>query len=192
MKRKVPLAATLVVLVAVGIMVRLGLWQVDRLHQKQAILAQYAAAQADRTVRPWPAAGSAVVPYSLVGADCLLGGRSAPVAGQNGAREAGWAHVAPCALADGTEVSVVLGWSSQPEPVTWPGGAVTGTFVPHDKTRPRIIAAPPLAGLAANARPDPRSLPNNHLAYAVQWFAFAFVALVIYGLALRKRWANVR
>jgi surfeit locus 1 family protein len=37
----------------------------------------------------------------------------------------------------------------------------------------RLVADPPLAGLAANAAPDPSDIPNNHLAYAVQWFLFA-------------------
>jgi surfeit locus 1 family protein len=41
--------------------------------------------------------------------------------------------------------------------------------------------------LQANAAPDPRDVPNNHLSYAVQWFLFATTAIVIYGLALRKR-----
>jgi surfeit locus 1 family protein len=40
------------------------------------------------------------------------------------------------------------------------------------------------------ARPDPRDIPNNHLAYAVQWFLFATVAAVIYALALAKRLAG--
>ena len=48
--------------------------------------------------------------------------------------------------------------------------------------------APPQAGLTQLAAPDPRDVPNNHLSYAVQWFLFAVTALVIYGLALRKRW----
>ena len=50
-----------------------------------------------------------------------------------------------------------------------------------------MIADPPLAGLEANARPDPASIPNNHLSYAIQWFLFALTALVIYAIALRKR-----
>jgi cytochrome oxidase assembly protein ShyY1 len=29
--------------------------------------------------------------------------------------------------------------------------------------------------------------PMGHLSYAIQWFAFATIALVIYGLALRKK-----
>ena len=35
--------------------------------------------------------------------------------------------------------------------------------------------------------PDPTLLPNNHLAYAGQWFFFALTALVIYVMVLRKR-----
>ena len=37
------------------------------------------------------------------------------------------------------------------------------------------------------ARPDPSDLPNNHLAYAGQWFFFAITAFIIYVLALRRR-----
>jgi surfeit locus 1 family protein len=43
-------------------------------------------------------------------------------------------------------------------------------------------------GLKPSPLPDPSSVPNNHLSYAVQWFIFAAIALIIYGLALRKRW----
>jgi surfeit locus 1 family protein len=51
----------------------------------------------------------------------------------------------------------------------------------------RLIAETPQAGLEPLAPPDPGDLPNNHLAYAVQWFFFAATALVIYVLALRRR-----
>jgi cytochrome oxidase assembly protein ShyY1 len=54
----------------------------------------------------------------------------------------------------------------------------------------RLIADPPLAGLEANAVPDPASMPNNHFGYAIQWFLFALTALTIYVLALRKRLAG--
>jgi cytochrome oxidase assembly protein ShyY1 len=30
-------------------------------------------------------------------------------------------------------------------------------------------------------------MPNNHLAYAVQWFLFAAIALIIYIIAVRRR-----
>lgn len=47
------------------------------------------------------------------------------------------------------------------------------------------------AGAAQSAWPEPSPLsvaavPNNHRAYAVQWFAFAAVLAVIYGLYLRR------
>jgi surfeit locus 1 family protein len=51
-----------------------------------------------------------------------------------------------------------------------------------------LIARVPATDLKAAAPPSPDDVPNNHLAYAVQWFFFAAVALVIYALALRKRW----
>ena len=50
----------------------------------------------------------------------------------------------------------------------------------------KVVASEPIAGLQPLARPDPRDLPNNHLAYAGQWFFFALTALVIYFLAIRK------
>ena len=62
-----------------------------------------------------------------------------------------------------------------------------GFVAPGADDEVRLIASPPMAGLAANARSDPRDMPNNHLAYAVQWFIFAAMAAVIYVLAVRKR-----
>ena len=40
----------------------------------------------------------------------------------------------------------------------------------------------------ASAPPSPDTIPNNHLSYAIQWFLFAGIALIIYTLALRQRW----
>jgi surfeit locus 1 family protein len=50
-----------------------------------------------------------------------------------------------------------------------------------------IVSDTGLAGLKPSPRPDPAEVPNNHLAYAVQWFLFAAVAVIIYPLALRYR-----
>jgi surfeit locus 1 family protein len=52
----------------------------------------------------------------------------------------------------------------------------------------RLVAATPGPGLMASAPPSPDIIPNNHLSYAVQWFLFAGIAVLIYGLALRQRW----
>ena len=51
----------------------------------------------------------------------------------------------------------------------------------------RLVAATPGPGLSASAPPSPVTIPNNHLSYAIQWFLFAGIALVIYVLALRGR-----
>ena len=50
----------------------------------------------------------------------------------------------------------------------------------------------PLAGLAPNPGPDLSAIPNNHLAYAGQWFFFAAVAGIIYTLAVRRRITSPR
>ena len=50
-----------------------------------------------------------------------------------------------------------------------------------------VVADTPPAGLAPNGKPDIASVPNNHLAYAGQWFFFAAIAAIIYVLALGRR-----
>jgi len=49
------------------------------------------------------------------------------------------------------------------------------------------VAASAPAGLEPAAPPSPKIIPNNHRSYAVQWFSFAAIALIIYALALQKR-----
>ena len=185
--RRLPIIPTLIVLVAVAIMMRLGFWQIDRLHQKEALLERYAAAQAMSADVPFPRDADAAVPmlYRRSTLNCLRASGASAVAGRNTRSESGMAHTAICTRSDGGEALVVLGWSRSPAEALWAGGTISGVVAPG----PRLVADPPLAGLAANARPDPTDLPNNHLSYAAQWFLFAATALVIYGLALRKRLA---
>ncbi len=185
--RRIPLLPTLVVLAAVAVMVWLGVWQLQRLHWKEDLLAKYIAAQSSTAVQPWPHNGIVPLSYSQVRTDCLKVTAQSAISGQNVAKRPGWAHVVDCEVAGGGRAKVILGWSLRPDPVTWPGGAMAGTYFDKGELGVVIVADPPLAGLAANARPDPRDLPNNHLSYAVQWFLFALTALVIYALALRKR-----
>ena len=99
-------------------------------------------------------------------------------------------------------MAVQLGTTRDPVArVAWSGGAVSGLITHAPDTRsligaladrrppPLMLVAdrPPGAGRAANAPPSLDAIPNNHLAYAVQWFFFAAVASVIYLLALRRR-----
>ena len=53
-----------------------------------------------------------------------------------------------------------------------------------------LVSAAAAPGLEPSAKPSPADIPNNHRAYAVQWFLFAGVALLIYALALRRRWSS--
>jgi surfeit locus 1 family protein len=187
--RRLPVLATLIVLVAVGIMVRLGLWQMDRMHEKDALLARYAQAANLPAAESFPQGRGAAEPvlYRRAQVDCVAVTGTTSIAGRSAGGEAGMAHVAHCRLAGGGSADVVLGWSRAPNAPAWRGGPAMGTIAPG----PRLIADPPLAGLAASARPDPADIPNNHWSYAVQWFLFAGTALVIYALALRKRLAGL-
>jgi cytochrome oxidase assembly protein ShyY1 len=185
---RLPKLATLLVLVAVAIMIRLGFWQLHRLHEKEALLAHYAAAQAMSADVPFPqdAEAAQAVLYRHSRIDCREVKAITATAGHNARGESGMAQAADCLLADGGKARVVMGWSRSPDTPDWRGGEVMGVIAPG----PRLVADPPLAGLEANARPDPADIPNNHLSYAVQWFLFATTALVIYALAVRKRLAG--
>jgi len=185
--RRVPIIPTVIVLLAVAVMVRLGFWQLDRLAQKEALLANYAAAQtmfADAAFPQDQAAAQALL-YRHSTVSCLKVTEASSRSGRSATGATGFARMVTCDLVGGGKALVVLGWSSGPVSPAWQGGAVQGIIAPG----PRLVADPPLAGLQANSKPDPSEIANNHLAYAVQWFLFALTALVIYGLALRKRLA---
>ena len=189
MIRRLPVIPTLIVLVAVAVMVRLGFWQLERKAEKEALLARYERAIAMSSTVPWPRndADTDRALYRRTRIECLRVLDQTTVSGQDAAGTPGIAHVASCELAGGGAARVVLGWSRQPGAAAWSGGTVDGAIAPG----PRLVAMPALAGLAQNRLPSPADLPNNHLAYAVQWFIFALTALVIYALALRKRLAGV-
>jgi surfeit locus 1 family protein len=188
--RRIPVFATLIVLIAVGIMIRLGFWQLDRMHEKDALLARYAAESANPQPVAFPAAdprAAEAVLYrrSRVACQSVIAMQS--IAGRNDRGQLGYVHVALCGIGAGNTAHVQTGWSASPNPPRWGGGDATGTIAPFGEGFAKLVADPPLAGLAASARPDPNDLPNNHWSYAIQWFLFALTALVIYAIALRKR-----
>lgn len=189
MTRRIPIVATIVVAAAVLTMIALGVWQLQRKEWKEGLIARYQAAEAMSADIPWPATPAdndkALFRHSRF--DCAEVTRMSANSGRSAAGESGWAHVAHCRLANGSDAAVALGWSRDPAAPTWNGGEVTG-FVAPSGDSVRLVASPAQAGLAQLATPDPGDLPNNHFAYAIQWFIFALTAVVIYVLALRKRW----
>jgi surfeit locus 1 family protein len=187
--RRVPIVSTIVVLAAVATMIGLGVWQLHRKAWKEALIARYERAQEASAEVPWPGGPGEfeAALYHRSRVNCATVTGIGAIAGRSAAGQPGWAHIAHCRLPGGGAAEVALGWSNDPAPAHWRGGPVGGWVAGSDKGV-RLVASPPQAGLAQLARPDPRDLPNNHLSYAVQWFLFALTALVIYALALRKKW----
>lgn len=191
MIRRLPIVATLVVLVAVGVMIGLGIWQLHRAKWKESLLAQYSNAEKLPPIT-WPTAplDSDQLPlfrHATGMCQRVLGHRA--VAGENLGGEPGYAHIVDCATgAEGPGMSVEVGWSKNPNAaVNWTGGPVSGIIGPDRLTRMRLVAASAPPGLEPSAPPSIRSIPNNHRSYALQWFGFAAIALIIYALAVRKR-----
>jgi len=199
MTRRIPLIPTAIVALAVAAMIGLGLWQLTiRLPQKRAQLAQLAANPAKPGIA-FPRLPDDNLLFRRAHGMCVE-----PVSGSlTGAGKAGFRYIVECRTggAEGPGMLVQLGTTRDPmaKPV-WRGGEVRG-IISHapdsrsmlaalfDRTPKRLmlVADAPAAGLAPNAAPDLSSVPNNHLAYGVQWFLFAAAALVIYALALRWR-----
>ena len=182
---RLPAIPTLIVVSAAAIMVALGVWQLGRAEEKQALIAAYSQATGLSDPVAFPVRGtgedlwfrrSAVECTALRGID--------PVAGTARTGQKGWTQRGTCTVeASSAPVLVDLGFSRDLSTPDWNGGRVEGVIAPG----PRLVADPPVGGLQPLALPDPADLPNNHLAYAIQWFIFAQTALVIYGFAVRSR-----
>jgi len=198
-RRRFPIVATILVALAVSAMIGLGIWQLQRRTEKLAELKVLAANPARPPIAlPIPAVGDDLL-FRRATAFCLR-----PVSfSTEGAGNAGFRVIARCATgAEGPGFAVQLGTTRdagfKPH---WTGGKVAGIishapshvsliaglFGKHPPRELLLVADTPAAGLAANTVPGLDSIPNNHLSYAVQWFLFAAVALVIYALALRRR-----
>ncbi len=196
MTRRLPLLPTLVVAAAVLALVFLGTWQLRRAGEKQALLARYARAEKLPPIT-WPTTplDDARLPlFRHATGICLRTVGKRAIAGENAAGETGYAHIVDCSTgAEGPGMSVVVGWSKDPNAkVKWSGGLVSGIIVPDRQTRMRLVASTAPPGLEASRVPDVASVspvtPTGHRGYAATWFALAIVALAIYALALRKRW----
>jgi surfeit locus 1 family protein len=192
--RRLPLIPTLVVAAAVAVMIGLGVWQLQRAAWKDRLIAQYAQAEQLPPIA-WPTlplADDQLPLFRHATGMCLRRVGSRAVAGQNRSGESGYAHIVDCATgAEGPGMSVVVGWSKNPNaPIAWNGGPVSGIIGPDSRTRMRLVAASAPPGLETAAPPSVRAVPNNHMFYAIQWFLFAGIAVVIYVIALRKRWSK--
>lgn len=200
---RLPLIPTIVVGLAVAAMIGLGVWQLERRAGKEALLAQLAA-NFDKPQMAFPR-----VPvgddYLFRKADalCLQVVGWASEGGRSAKGTLGYRQIAQCRTGvEGPVLQVDMGVSPDPKfRPQWTGGVVIGTITHAPDHRPLIAALfgsgppkslilvsdAPAPGLEATSKPGLGSVPNNHLAYAVQWFIFAAVAAAIYLLALHYR-----
>ncbi len=228
---------TVCTLGALALLIALGIWQIQRLHWKNGLIAERQARLAEAPIA-LPAqiaepAGFEFLRVRLSGRflhdeELYLGGRARK-------RVVGFHVVTPFLLDDGRSILVDRGWvpperkdpATRPEagPETGPGGATaldavlrTGGWKGRDMFRPENAPAEnhwiwmdlpamaehaglsrPVLSLYAVAQPagDAQSLPiaeatsvnlrNDHLEYAITWFALAVALLVIYILLAMKR-----
>lgn len=190
--KRVPVVPTIVVTLAVAAMIALGLWQLlDRLPQKEAFLVQLAANPAKSVIR-FPERDDDRLLFRRASGTC----ERVDSVRLAGAGASGYRAIATC-----PGLIVQLGTTRDPKAKpSWAGGTVAGylSHAPNGQSligaaihpapqRLMLVASPPLAGLQPNPAPDVDAVPNNHLAYAVQWFFFAGVAAIIYVLALARR-----
>jgi cytochrome oxidase assembly protein ShyY1 len=202
-KRAIPIVPTIIVVLAAMLMVRLGIWQLHRLHEKEALLARYAVNQSKG---PLPFAALFPVTddslYRRTSAFCLNVVGWKAEAGRAADGTPGWRHIASCRTgAEGPGIAVDMGVSGESAAPAWTGGAVRGrlTWAPSgqpliarlfarpETPSPMIVSDTAAPGLKPTIQPNPSDIPNNHLSYAVQWFLFAGIALAIYGVALWQR-----
>jgi cytochrome oxidase assembly protein ShyY1 len=188
---RLPFWPTVIVAAAVATMVALGIWQLRRIDQKEALVARYQAASKLPPVA-WPSTPPAddSLLYRRSDGFCLQVVEWSAVAGQNAAGEPGWSHLASCRTGglEGPGMRVDMGWSKDSKaPSGWDGGPVSGVIAPDRTHKIRLVSARAAPGLVPSAPPSPEGVPNNHLFYAIQWFFFAAAAAVIYVLALRRR-----
>jgi cytochrome oxidase assembly protein ShyY1 len=203
--RRVPILSTFVVALAVTAMVALGFWQISRAHWKEALLASYRAAATAPPLYGLP--GGMPADYlAFRRADVLCRVATAPtqIGGANAKGTTGFRNIVGCTLIDGRQIMADLGWSpvgAKPRlPAVGQRVAGVGPLIPDHVLAGRVLGDRPRAmpfllvfetavpGLEPSVPPSIDMIPNNHRSYAVQWFLFAAIAVVIYLLALRKRY----
>jgi len=197
--RRIPILPTLLVLLAVALMVSLGLWQLRRAEWKEGLIAR-ASANLVMAVEPMPARPGPGLDYRRFRLFCdQLDFNESPTAGAGPDGASGWLQKAKCIRSGGVPVMVALGLTDHPDRLA-PSSyqhAFSGRVIPSGANGVNgylLFAERPLIGLAPVAQPTPETAmattPSGHRLYALQWFLFATVALVIYVLALYRRAAD--
>jgi cytochrome oxidase assembly protein ShyY1 len=197
--RRLPIIATIIVGAAVAVMIGLGIWQLQRAAWKDRMLAELQAAQALPPVDldAALAAGDAP-PIAFRRARVTCAAREVTAAARAGRSlrgATGYSYFIPCRPGAGGlagRLQINAGWSQAPNSLLRlnADGPVEGRIGTAEAEGPIILTADtPIGPLAPSAPPAVDDIPNNHLAYAFQWFFFAATAALIFFLASRRRGA---
>jgi surfeit locus 1 family protein len=172
----------------------LGTWQVQRMHWKDALIAERAA---ELAAPPIEAAqiGPGLEFRRVRATGGFLNDRTIFLEGRTHQGEPGYHAVTPLALRAGGTVPVDRGWvrTRTPPPATGEavvdgivrkGGKPSGWTPDNDPARNVwfYIDAP----YYIDTGPPP-AIPNNHLQYAVTWYGLAAALAAIYGVMIRRR-----
>ncbi len=221
---------TLAAIPAMGVLLALGTWQMDRMRWKEALIQERAQRLAAPPVNlPAQVAAPEALEYRRVQAvGRFLNDRELYLAGRSSRGQNGYHVVTPLQRADGSAVLVNRGWvpldrklpqsrdqglvagqvtvqglARVPQPPGWftPANQVEGNFwfyvdIPAmaraaglTNVLPVYIeagSAPNPGGLPIGGQPQ-ATLPNNHLQYAITWYALAVALGVIYVLRSLKQ-----
>jgi surfeit locus 1 family protein len=205
---RLPVIPTIIVGLAIATMLALGIWQLQRKSEKEALIALYTANR-EKPAVAYPSMGPVAEAsmFRKSSANCLEVFDWQSSAGTDAQGRSGIRYIAQCKTSGGEGPGLILlaGVADRPDlKPDWKGGVVEGLIVTEpDKRsllqkalgdeqvlRPMLVASTPIAGLRQPAQPKPEDITNNHLAYAIQWFLFAGAALIIYLLALRRKQAG--
>lgn len=203
MTRPVPIIPTLITAVGIVILCGLGKWQLDRRAWKSDLITRLAAAPNLPEVTPeeFRAAmmGDTSIQYRRARIDCRAGPRK-PYdlrPGSSAKGDSGFFVVVSCRPnSRPPDIVAVAGWTRRVDAKDMVlnldhqfSGVVIENSYGQAEGRPRFMLIPDQAipPLARPQAPSAADLPDNHLAYAGQWFGLAAALAAIYGLWLRRR-----
>lgn len=195
--RRLPIIPTIIVAGAVAVMIALGVWQLQRAGWKDRLLAELSAAESLPPVDLDAALASgdaAALPFRRARVTCAARDvHAAPRAGRSRRGPSGYSYFIPCrpgAQGLAGRLQINAGWSQAPNSLLRLNaeGPIEGQIGTVEPEGPVILTADTAIGpLDPSAAPKVEDIPNNHLAYAFQWFFFAATAALIFVLALRRR-----
>ena len=203
MTRRIPIIPTLITAIGVLILCGLGRWQLERRAWKHDLITRLDAAATLPPVSPreFLAAMQAdiSVQYRRAAIGCHAGPRKPDDLrpGSSADGTSGFFVVVSCRPNDlPPDIVAVAGWTRRVDAKDSVinldhefAGVVIERPYGNAPDRPRFMLIPDAAvpPLGKPQQPRPADLPDNHLAYAGQWFGLAIALSAIYGLWLRRR-----